>query len=84
MSQDNYTAITQFALANGNQITTSQANDLLAGNYYHNGAHYVSEILTRMVNAGRLKRIKRGVYEIGAGHKKNLDQIDNEKQLPLF
>jgi hypothetical protein len=81
---DNYTTITKFALENGNQITTSQAHDLLAGNYYHNGAHYVSEILTRMVNAGKLKRIKRGVYEISSGHRKNLDQINNEQQTTLF
>lgn len=81
---DNYTTITKFALDNGNQITTSQANELLAGNYYHNGAHYVAQILARMVNAGKLKRIKRGVYELGNGYRKNLQQIENENQTQLF
>ena len=81
---DNYTTITKFALENGNQITTSQANDLLAGNYYHNGAHYVAEILARMVKAGRIKRIKRGVYELSSGYRKGLNQIENEQQLNLL
>jgi hypothetical protein len=80
---ENQKAILQFAYQNGNQITTSQANDLLAGNYYCNGTHHVAETLTRMVNNGRLVRTKRGVYEIGKGFAKGQQQIESEQQIKL-
>lgn len=47
------------------QITTKLACQMLAGYYYSNHEHYVSELLTRMVKSGKLVRVKVGVYELG-------------------
>jgi hypothetical protein len=49
--------------ANGS-IKTSEANELLKSFYYCNHAHYVSEILSRMVKSGVFVRKKIGVYEL--------------------
>lgn len=58
------------------KITTEEANDLLAHFYYHNHAHYISEILSRLVRSGKLVREKRGHYK--------LKSDINPSQLELF
>lgn len=78
-------AIIQFAIANNNQITKKQAVDLIGGSYYHNGAKYVGEILSRLVGSQALKRIKPGLYEVLTGHaSKNIIQKNNPNQINLF
>ena len=52
------------ANANGGQITTQEANNLLKHRYYHNHEHYVSDILSRLVKSGVLIREKKGHYVI--------------------
>jgi len=49
-------------------ISTKIANQMLAAFYYNNHEHYVSEILTKMVRAGKLIRVSLGVYELGVKH----------------
>ncbi len=49
--------------ANGS-IKTSEANELLKSFHYCNRAHYVSEILSRMVKSGVLVRKKIDTYEL--------------------
>lgn len=63
-------------------ITTKMANQMLAGYYYHNGEKYVGEILARMVKAGKLKRIKPGLFELGSGKAAQSDVIiKNQEKL---
>lgn len=51
-----------FARYNGGKITKKQATDLIGHSYYYNGAHYVGEILTRLVKRQILRREKIGHY----------------------
>lgn len=55
-------AIILFAQGNGGKISKKQAVDLIGNSYYHNGAHYVGEILTRLVKRQVLRREKIGHY----------------------
>lgn len=57
-------AIIDYIRTNGS-ITTKVANEMLKDFYYHNHEHYVSEILSRMVKAGKIYREKIGVYKLG-------------------
>jgi hypothetical protein len=52
------------ASKNGGKITRARAIELIGHFYYHNGPKYVSEILSRMVWAGKLNRVGRGNYEL--------------------
>jgi len=50
--------------------------------YYRNGEKYIGERLSRMVNAGMLKRVKPGVFAIGSGTKSTPATIaENQKTL---
>lgn len=55
-------AIIKFAQGNGGKISKKQANELIAHTYYHNGAKYVGEILTRLVKRQVLRRESIGNY----------------------
>ncbi len=46
------------------ELKTSEANDLLKRFYYHNHAHYVAEILSRLVKSGVFARVKNGLYTL--------------------
>lgn len=46
-------------------ITKKEAVIMIGGSYYHNKEKYVGEVLSRMVNSGILKRVKKGLFEIG-------------------
>lgn len=74
--------IVKFIRGNG-QIETSQANNLLKPYYYHNHEHYVSEILTNMVKRRYIKRVRRGVYEIGS-FASSVPGIVDKNQTNLF
>ena len=51
--------------------------------YYRNGEKYIGERLSRMVNAGMLKRVKPGVFAIGSGKRAAVKPV-NENQIMLF
>jgi len=51
--------------------------------YYRNGEKYIGERLSRMVNAGMLKRVKPEVFEAGSG-KKSTPATIAENQQTLF
>ena len=72
----------QYAFAQGGEFTTAQANELLSCYYYHNGEHYVAEMLTRMVRNGQITRIKRGHYRLNMHNFKQQEETKN--QLKLF
>ena len=75
--------IIQFAHANGGQITKREAVDLFSHRYFINESHYVGEILSRMVNAGMLTRIKPGVFELGGKVQKSGSVETAKNQLTL-
>ena len=51
--------------------------------YYRNGEKYIGERLSRMVNAGILKRVKPGVFAVCSG-KKSIPATIAENQQTLF
>lgn len=73
-------AILDYARQHG-QITSNNAYQLLNSFYYHNHEKYIGEILSRMVNAGKLVRIKTGVFEIGNGKVNTELVIKNQESL---
>lgn len=76
--------ILDHALRNGNKITKRDAVALIGNTYYCNGAKHVGDILSRLVKSGRLKRLKRGEFEISFGEKNRNRQIQSEKQIQIF
>lgn len=63
------TQILDVARSNGGTITTKQAIETIGSRYYHNQAKHTGEVLTRMVKAGLLKRVKVGDYQISTPQK---------------
>lgn len=61
--------ILRYCKANGG-ITKKQAV-VLIDDYYHNADFLVGQILSRMVNAGLLTRVKPGVFIAGGQPKKS-------------
>jgi len=49
------------------KLTSQTAYEMLSAYYYHNHEKYIGEILSRMVKAGKLIRVKPGLFEIGKG-----------------
>lgn len=47
--------------------------------YYANASKHIGDVLGRMVNAGMIYRVKKGLYAIGRSV-----ELDNEHQLKLF
>lgn len=47
------------------QITKQKAVELIGKIYYCNADKHVGDVLSRMVKAGLLKRIKPGLFELG-------------------
>ena len=74
--------ILQLLHQNGGTLTKKQAVDQL-DSYYCNGEKHIGDRLSRMVNAGMLKRVKSGVFEIGIG-KKSTPATIAENQQTLF
>lgn len=65
------------------RVTTKDFNELLEKYYYHNHAHYISEILTNMVKKRYIKRVSKGVYELGS-FSNSIPGIKDENQTNLF
>ena len=64
------------------ELTTKQAYELCAGNYFYNGKKHVNDNLARLVKSGDIVRVKRGLYMRGRGGGKYTPPPDN--QLKLF
>lgn len=75
--------ILQLLHQNNGTLTKKQVVDSLDG-YYCNGAKHLGDRLSRMVNAGLLKRVKAGVFEAGSGKKAGTVGPVNENQITLF
>jgi len=75
--------ILQLLHQNGGTLTKKQVVDSLDC-YYHNGAKHIGDRLSRMVNAGMLKRVKPGVFEAGSGKRAGPVEPVNENQTMLF
>jgi DNA-binding transcriptional regulator PaaX len=71
--------IIEFCRTFGGEITKKQACTLIP--YYHNTEKYVASILTRMVRAGMLKRVKRGHYKATGTRSKPVIVIENQMNL---
>jgi len=62
----------------GMQFTKKEAVELIGHTYYHNASFHVGNVLSRLVNSGRLQRVKKGVYKIAE------KTPDNPNQGQLF
>lgn len=60
----NQIKIIELAKKNEGIVTTKQAIDALADQYFCNADRHVGETLSRMVKSGILERHKRGVYRL--------------------
>jgi len=76
--------ILDFASKNQNKISKKQAVDLIGYYYYHNAQKYVGEVLSRMVTAGFLTRVKKGNFKVNEKRKETVNNIVNPNQLELL
>lgn len=67
--------ILQFAVENGGTFTSKDANRLIGHMYYCNGAHHISQMLSRHVKNGTIERIHKGVFRI-----KNMSKLKGNKE----
>ncbi len=65
-------------------ITKKQVVAELGHEYYRNGAFHLGNILSRMVNARLLIRIKPGLFKKGNGTKNKRANESNQNQYKLF
>lgn len=80
---ENQKKIISFCENNNGKITKKEACNIIR--YYHNTQKHVGDILSRMVNMGYLKRIKRGSFEIQDLNTKKQDKKCNDiNQLNFF
>jgi len=75
-------AIYNFVRSKG-EATKAEIFAFTGDPYYCNGEKYIGDRLSRMVNAGFLIRVKKGVYKCGIG-KKSRPVAAIENQLNLF
>jgi hypothetical protein len=52
--------------------------------YYHNGYKYIGELLHRMIEAGKMKRVRRGVYKVPDIYDPKKEEYVDPNQLKLF
>lgn len=67
-------------IAQNGTITKKQATEICKHFYYSNASKYVGEILSSLVKAGVLERVKRGTYQFKGKIKEPLDN----NQIGLF
>ena len=65
------TQILKDANERGGTITKKEIVEMYGRAYWHNGAKHLGDILSRMVKANLLKRVKPGVFEVGRERKTN-------------
>ena len=68
--------ITYAKCSKGMQFTKKEAVELIGHTYYHNADFNVGNVLSRLVNSGRLERVKKGVYKIAEKTPDNPNQIE--------
>lgn len=61
-----FETIMQFAVENGGTFTSKDANRLIGHTYYCNGSKHVSEMLSRHVKNGTIKRLHKGVFALNS------------------
>lgn len=74
--------IISYCHAHDGKITKKEAMTLIDDHYY-NGDKHVGEVLSRMVKAGLLIRVKPGHFTIGKGTKQRPATVDNN-QVEMF
>ena len=62
-------AILALAREHGGTVTSKQVQENFAHNYHCNGEKHLGTILSRMVEANLLVRVKKGVFQVGTGKK---------------
>jgi len=67
-------AVISYAREHGNKITKKEAMSLI-DNHYCNGDKHVGDVLSRMVKASLLIRIKPGCFELGKGKRNKTTSI---------
>jgi hypothetical protein len=72
---DSQEAIIKLCQANGGNLTKKQVVDAFGHWYYANAAFHIGNMISRMVNAGLLIRVKNGVFKLGKGNNPNKNQI---------
>jgi hypothetical protein len=76
--------IIEFCLANSNEITKGQAFSVIGHTYYYNGDKHTGDVLSRMVKAGILERVKKGNYKLCRRKAGETGAIIPENQKSLF
>ena len=62
-------AILALAREHGGTVTSKQVQEKFLHNYHCNGEAHLGAILSRMVVANLLVRVKKGVFQVGTGKK---------------
>lgn len=75
---DHQKTIMNYAREHNDTITKQEACKLIP--YYYNTSKHVGDVLSRMVKANLLKRIKNGVFVISSGVKQDI-KIENQLEL---
>lgn len=78
------TEILQFLFKRPDKTATKREIVTNIRGYYRNGDKYVQEVLTRMINNGKITRVKRGVYRLRTIEGKPQDLVQDPAQLDLF
>lgn len=81
---DKQKSIIGFALKNGDKITKKEAVQLIGSCYYCNASKHVGDVLSRMVKAGLLERVKAGTFIIGKNRRQTAQGVVNPNQLNLL
>lgn len=74
---DNQRKIFDFIRAKGGTAVLSDIVAEFGANYFLHPEKYVGDSLSRMVKAGLLIRVKKGVYAIGTGKKPVVQKPDD-------
>ena len=83
MSLDKQRTILNFVRGHPEPVKRSEIIDTFGHWYHHNAGKWISEILYRMVQNGKLQKPKHGYYSLGSGVKKATTEQD-KNQLNLF
>lgn len=71
---------------NGDKTSEFTKKEIMEGaglNYYHNSSKHAGDVLSRMVKSGLLIRVRKGVFKLGNGRRKQ-PAIVNPNQMNLI
>lgn len=80
---ENQKLLLEFAYNNENKISKQKAVELIGNSYYCNAKKHVGDVLSRMVNSGKLNRIRNGHFEISQIKNQGVKQILDQDQLNI-